>query len=382
MKIGLRIFSIILLTIFFLSCVEHKNNSISKTNTDYVIFPEMEIKYAKGFAIGIDSTTGYRTLKLGLNSPQYFILQPCNSAPYAGNIETISVPVQRLVIFSTTYIHMLECLDAMGQIVGVEDKKYIYNATLQSQIQHGITSELGELSVLNIEKTLTITPEMMVYIGYTNTLPASLVKIQEFGIPCLPNFDWQEEHPLARAEWIKFFGMLTGKEKLADSLFSEVEKQYQYYQKEAKQFNTLPSALFSTLYNGTWYMPGGKSYIATLLKDAGGTYPWYTNAEYGSLPLNFEAVVSKALQTDIWLNPDANSIKELLERDSRYAPFLSANPQHLGVYQYDKRKHLQGGNDYYEKGAFRVDLVLRDMIILLHPNWLSQDSLYFYRKLQ
>jgi iron complex transport system substrate-binding protein len=341
----------------------------------------LAIKYAKGFSIGIDSATGCRILNIGFDHPHNYILQPPHHSPYTGDLVSLSVPVQRFALFSTTYIHMMECLGVLDNIVGIEEKKYIYNSWVQQQIDSGKISELGELSVLNIEKTLTVSPEMIVYIGYSNTLPTSLEKIQQFGIPCLPNFDWQEEHPLARAEWIKFFGVLTGKEKLADSLFSVVEQNYLSYKAQSIQFLDKPAVLFASLYNGTWYMPGGKSYMATLLKDAGGTYPWATTLDFGSLPLNIESVVSQSLKNDIWLNPDANSLEEIIQKDVRYQPFLITNPQHLGVYQYDKRKLPQGGNDYYEKGTFRVDLVLRDMIILLHPDWLSQDSLYFYRKL-
>jgi iron complex transport system substrate-binding protein len=376
-----RIFLFFLIAQGMATCASTERQPAIQDSKAYAIFPELALKYAKGFTIGVDSSTGYRLLGVGTDPTITYCLIPKNNESPTKNQLTLQVPVKRFGLFSTTHIHMMECLGELESIIGVEQKTYIYNAQLQQQIKNGTTSELGEMSVLNIEKTLTVDPEMIIYIGYTNSLPVSLEKIQEFGIPCLPNFDWQEEHPLARAEWIKFFGVLTGKERLADSLFSIVEKNYLSYSEQAKHFVNKPTVLFSSLYNGTWYIPGGKSYMATLLKDAGGSYPWAASTDYGSLPLSFETVANQLLHHDIWINPDIYSLDEIIKKDSRYTSFLTTNPQHMGVYQYDKRKLPQGGNDYYETGAFRVDLILRDMIIMLHPNWLSADSLYFYRKL-
>jgi iron complex transport system substrate-binding protein len=381
MKTGVFFFSYFLFLLGIVSCRTNQAVDAMVSNMEYEMYSDLQVRYAKGFTVEIDTATGYRLLSSGYPNPTTYCLIPPNGVKTNGHYPCISLPINRFAVFSTTYIHMFECLGSLENIVGVEQKMFIYNAQLRKQIENGHTTELGEMSVLNIEKTLTVSPELIVYIGYSNTLPASLEKIQEFGIPCLPNFDWQEEHPLARAEWIKFFGVLTGKEKLADSLFNEVEKKYHSLVEVSKTFAHHPNVLFSSLYNGTWYMPGGKSYMATLLKDAGGNYPWASTNDLGSLPLSFETVAKESLHHDIWLNPDVNSVDELLNTDSRYASFLTTNKQHVGLYQYDKRKTPEGGNDYYEKGAFRVDLVLRDMIILLHPDWLSEDSLYFYRKL-
>jgi iron complex transport system substrate-binding protein len=87
------------------------------------------------------------------------------------------------------------------------------------------------------------------------------------------------------------------------------------------------------------------------------------------------------MQADVWINPDVTSKSELIDRDKRYAQFFEGKPTFMGIYQNDKRSLPSGGNDYYEMGALRVDWVLRDMIILLHPEFMSKDSLYFYRPL-
>jgi iron complex transport system substrate-binding protein len=293
----------------------------------------------------------------------------------------VPVPLSKIGVFSSTFLGMIDALDALETIILVERKNYIYNSEVLSKIENGSIAEIGELPNINTEKLLIAEPEVVFLSGLSAEIDKSLSKPQEYGIHMIQNFDWMESHPLAKAEWIKFFGAFLGKEQLADSLFNVVQTNYISYQNAAETFTTQPNMLFSSMYSGTWYIPGGQSYIATLTRHANGTYPWTTDQSAGSLPLSFESVVAKSLDADIWINPDVSSKTELIDRDKRYAQFFEGKPDFLGVFQNDKRSLPSGGNDYYEMGAFRVDWVLRDMLILLHPEFMSKDSLYFYREL-
>jgi len=293
----------------------------------------------------------------------------------------VPVPLSKVGVFSSTFLGMIDALGALETIILVERKNYIYNGKVLSKIDNGSIAEIGELPNINIEKLLLTEPEVVFLSGLSAEIDKSLIKPQEYGIHMIQNFDWMESHPLAKAEWIKFFGAFLGKEHLADSLFNVVKTNYISYQKEAEKFTIQPNLLFSSMYSGTWYIPGGNSYIATLTRHANGTYPWINDQSAGSLPMSFESVVAKSLDADIWINPDVGSKGELIDRDKRYAQFFEGKSGFLGIFQNDKRSIPSGGNDYYEMGAFRVDWVLRDMLILLHPEFMSRDSLYFYREL-
>lgn len=378
--------------VVFQNCTDSNLNSSIAANENaapYSLQSNFTTQYAKGFAIGVDSNTGYRTLQLfnpfdGFKPFKKYLLVPKSIGTFESTDfdgEIIRVPVQKIGIFSSSFIGLLAPLNALDNIALVEKKQYIYNSQVLANLQKGATEELGELPAINVEKLLVSNPEVVFLSGLDASLNKVLEKPQEYGIKMIHNFDWMEMHPLARAEWIKFFGAFLGKEQLADSLFAAVATRYLTYEKEAVQFTNSPKVLFASLYAGTWYFPGGKSYISTLTQHANGTHPWMQNDNPGSLPLNYEAVAVNCLDAAIWINPDVSSKAELLERDSRYAHFFEDKPNFLGIFQNNKRSIATGGNDYYEQGSFRVDLVLRDMIILLHPEWMSKDSLYFYQEL-
>jgi iron complex transport system substrate-binding protein len=127
-------------------------------------------------------------------------------------------------------------------------------------------------------------------------------------------------------------------------------------------------------------MPGGKSYVAQFLKDAKGTYPWSSDKTTGSLPLSIEVVANKMLDADIWIDSQSFSLVNLKQKDVRYAEF---KPYKEGnVYEHDARINKEGGNDFWESGALRVDLLLKDYIKILHPKILADHRLTFFRKLE
>ena len=66
----------------------------------------------------------------------------------------------------------------------------------------------------SFEKLLKTKANVLIYSGFTKDYPKSK-ELEKAGLICIPNFDWKEDDPLGRAEWILFFGYLTGKEKLA-----------------------------------------------------------------------------------------------------------------------------------------------------------------------
>ncbi len=368
---------------------EKSDLSTQQTSGNYTVHSNYATQYAKGFKLGIDTVSGYRTIEVynpfSNNSLLNRYLLVPKGSPTDKNILfdgiVVPVPLTKIGVFSSTFLGMIDALGTLETIILVERKNYIYNSEVLSKIEKGSVAEIGELPNINTEKLLLAEPEVVFLSGLSAEIDKSLTKPQEYGIHMIQNFDWMESHPLAKAEWIKFFGAFLGKEQLADSLFNGVKTNYITYQNAAETFSTQPNMLFSSMYSGTWYIPGGNSYIAILARHANGTYPWLNDQSLGSLPLSFESVVAKSLDVQIWLNPDVQSKTELIDRDKRYAQFFEGKPDFLGVFQNDKRSLPSGGNDYYEMGAFRVDLVLRDMLILLHPEFMSRDSLYFYREL-
>ena len=205
-------------------------------------------------------------------------------------------------------------------------------------------------------------------------------KLKEAGISIATNYDWYEENGLAKAEWIKFFGALFNKDSLADAIFNSIEKKYLELKALTKNITDSTSVIFSSDYGGTWYIPGGKSYVAQFLSDATGTFPWQGDSSTASLPLSIEVVVSKALNCEVWINPNAYSLNDLTSQNAVYTEFKAFKDNR--VFTNDLRMTKQGGNDYYENGTLHPDWILQDYIKMLHPELMKDSSFIFFRKLE
>jgi iron complex transport system substrate-binding protein len=134
-------------------------------------------------------------------------------------------------------------------------------------------------------------------------------------------------------------------------------------------------------FKGTWYVPAGESFVAQFLRDAGADYHWSDTKGTGSLALGFEAVAPVALKADYWLNLDnVDSKADVAAKDNRFTSF---RPFQTGaIYNYNRRINDLGSNDYWESGSMHPDLILADLIRILHPGLLPGDSLYYYKQLK
>jgi len=196
------------------------------------------------------------------------------------------------------------------------------------------------------------------------------------------NADYLEEHPLSRAGWIRLFGLLTGRREKADSIFAEVSRRYDDLADRVRSSaGERPAVLLGAPWEDVWYVSPGNSYTGRLIEDAGGRYLFADMTEAHSVPFSVEAVFRRAADADIWINPGtAESLDEINTADHR----LSRLPvcREGGVWNNRKRITPAGGNDYWETAVVRPDILLMDMVSILHPELLPGYTQYFYRRLE
>jgi len=195
------------------------------------------------------------------------------------------------------------------------------------------------------------------------------------------NSDYLEQDPLGRAEWGKFIAAFFEKEAEADRLFDEMVARYQQAKALTSNLPTRVTVFTNTAYEGTWYMPGGESYIAILLADAGADYLFKDIEGSGAQPLDFEVVLERAKDADYWINVGALSeLSALAAMDARYADFRAF--QEGKVYTYSKRMNASGAVDYFESGAAAPDVILMDLIKAFYPDLLPEHEFFYYQALQ
>lgn len=362
-----------------LSCGRQQNN-----NNNNNVQPGEGLKYARGYSIAdkgnyfrvevYNPWDNYKILRT------YVIADSSSKVVVPGDITYLRLPLEKGVFLSSTYIGMLSMLHSEDFISACTSANWVFDSVIYRKYKQGDIINLGNGLGINTEAIIGLSPDLVMKYIY-QAPDASDDIIASSGIPIVYNIEFMEPHPLGRAEWIKLIGLLTGKKDLADSIFSEIEKNYLHYCSMANKApkGPKPKVLVGNTYKGVWYAAGGKSFVAKLIGDAGGDYYWSADSSTGGLPISFEGAMQKQKDDDIWLNANASSLAELAATEPRSINFKAFREGN--VYHYNKRKNPEGGLDYYESGVIRPDLLLRDLILILHPELFgdSEQTLYWQK---
>jgi iron complex transport system substrate-binding protein len=346
--------------------------------------PSLNIEYATGFTVRKEGNVTWVNVTHPYNNATsgytYLLVPKGETVPeHPADVQVITIPLESIVCTSTTHIPHLDYLGVSDKLVGFPSTDYVSSETTRKRIDSGLVKELGVDKGMNLELLYQLKPSMVM--AYTMTADlGQLKKIQEMGIPVVINGEYMERDPLARAEWIKFTSLFFGKEKIADSIFSEIDMEYSKIQTMAESADKKPSVLCGTVYGDAWFMPGGENYAARLLRDATTNYLWARDSTQGWLEISFESVYDKAKDADLWIVGSFDTFDELKAADERYGLFKPFKTNQ--VYNYNARKGAKGGNDFLELGYMRPDIILKDLVKIAHPELLPDYELYFHSKLK
>ena len=347
--------------------------------------PANEIHYAKG--LEIYKHNGFTIVKITSPWPNAkeqftYILQEKNGIipDSLKQFMAISVPIKSIVVTSTTHIPALELLGVENTLVGFPNTDYISSVKTRKLIATGKVREVGTNETLNTEVLIDMNPDVIVSFGLNNSNP-TLDNLKKSGLKVMLNGDWTEQSPLGKAEWIKFFGALYGLDSKANTLFSEIEKEYKNTLALAQKATRKPTVLSGAMFQEQWYVPQGESWASLFLKDAKANYLWADSKGTGSLSLPFETILEKAQEAEYWISPgDFSSLQQMSESNPHYKQFDAF--QNKKVYSYAINKGAKGGIVYFEWSPTRPDWVLKDLIKIFHPELLPNHKLFFFQKLE
>ena len=375
-KNTLLVFSLL----FLISCKKTVEEKLPVSIADNKI----ETEFATGFDVVKEE--GYSVITLNTPWPnatkpfKYLLLDKGVDVPESiAYDELIRVPVEEIVVTSTTHIPALEALGVLDKLIGFPNTNYISSVAARKLVDEGKIKELGKNESINLEVLIDLEPDVVVSFG-VNGSNKTLNNIKKSGIPVLYNSEWLEQHALGRAEWIKFFGFLFKKEDLADEIFNQITADYFEAKALAKTIQNKPTVLSGMPFKDTWHIPYGNSWAAQFIDDANGDYLWSDKKGKGSIALNFESVLEKAKDADYWIAIGSYTTKEqLLESNLHYQQFDMF--QKNNIYMSNKKGET-GGLLFYEVAPTRPDLILKDLIKIFHPELLPNYELHFYTQLK
>lgn len=315
--------------------------------------------------------------------------------------DTVRTPVERSAVFIAPHCQLMYELGCQQAIRGVCDLDYINipdvkkraasvgNVSAGNAAARNSIVDCGSSMAPDIERIIALKPETILLSPFENS--GGYGKLDKLHVPIIEAADYMESSPLGRAEWMKFYGMLFKKdgnapktalaascEPKADSLFAKIEKEYLKLKAEAAGYPKGLSILTERKTGNVWYVPGGQSTIGILLKDANARYIFEDNQHSGSLSMSPEQIIAKGNQVDVWafkyFGGNALTKQDLL---AEYQGYQALKAFQTGtVYETDT-----SCEPYFELTSFHPEILLREFIILSHPEAGDKfGKLRFYKK--
>ena len=296
-------------------------------------------------------------------------------------VTIVRTPITRSVVFTTVHCALLYDLKAESAIKGVCDLQYVSIPDVQQRAKLPISdahhvADCGNSMSSNVEKIIDLKPEAIMVSPFENS--GGYGKLDKLHIPLIEMADYMEESSLGRAEWMKFYGMLFGREKAADSLFNEVKSNYEQLKQKAQTAKQTRSVFTERMMENVWYVPGGRSVIGGLLQDARARYVFANDTHSGSVALSFESVLDRAGKADIWLfkyNEHPSTLQELLKENAGYGEFKAVKMDQVFACDCTRRP-------YYEEVSFHPDRLLSDVIQIVHPDIAGFAPMHYYQRLK
>lgn len=289
----------------------------------------------------------------------------------------VRTPLSKSVIYSSVHCSLIDKLGAFKSIGGVCDLKYIKLPSVQEACKNGVIADCGDGMNPDMERIIDLHPDAILLSPFENS--GGYGRIGKLNIPIIECADYMETSALGRAEWMHFYGMLFGAASQADSLFAEVDSCYQQLKRRAALSSVSLSIVSELKSSSAWYVPGGRSTIGKLFRDACGRYAFADDAHSGSIPLSFETVFDKAGDSDVW------TIKYNRDHDMTYSDLQADYTGYTGFKAF-KERNIYGCNTakvpFYEETPFRPDYLLSDLIQILHPEMGDLGGLRYFCKLK
>lgn len=347
-------FVFLLLSLLLFAC---SNSQQEKATTHH----QTAVKYAKHFRFSTQQ--GKEVLEI-ISPDTKEVVQTLQ--PLTENKKSIAI--------SATIIGMMNALDVASTIVGVQEIKYVYNPLVNENFKQHKVIETGYETQLAVEAIIAAQPAVILHNGLNSAFPHQQ-QFENLGIHCVPIFDWREETPLGKAEWIKVYGFLYGKMEAAEQLFTTIESNYQKLVQQASTLKPSELLMSGNIIGSEWYSPAGGSFYAQLFRDANITYAFSDSKGTGSIANTQENYLVKNRHAKIWINPGARSLKELLAMNSKANLFDAFKEKN--IYCYSKNDTY-----YWEMMSIMPDALLQDLIWITHPEMRNGQQLHFYSLLE
>jgi iron complex transport system substrate-binding protein len=350
-------------------------------------FPE-QLTFEHAVGVSVTYESNYKVVEVVPpaapdTEPLRYVLVQCGTpAPEASGelaaAQVIEVPVADVATLTTTNLPHFDVIDRVDALAAVANPEFVSTPSVREGLDSGTIESAGSGPEPDLELLIALAPDLLLLDAFGDAVLDDVGRFVEGGVPTAVNADFNETTLLGRAEWLKYTALFLNAEAAATAAFDEIAGDYTAVAEQAAGAEERPTVLVNTPFEGTWYVPGGGSYLATAIAEAGGEYVFGDDDSTGALELDIETVLDRAAGADSWLQAGSvhGSLSDLLAQDPRFAEFEAfADGQ---VWAYDKSTTPEGGNAVFELAYTRADLYLSDLVKILHPDLLGDHELVFF----
>ena len=318
----------------------------------------------------------------GAPTREVFIARGGESAPKGFKGIVMKAEPQRIVCMSSSHIAFVDALGFSERIVGVSGADYITNPHIRKGVAEGKVREIGYDTAINYELIASLRPDVAFIYGTTGENTTLTGKLTELGTPYIYMNEQHERSPLGKSEWIVAVGEVLGCREEAEDLFGQIGERYESLRLSMLDVESRPKVMFNSPYKDVWFVPADKCYIVALVEDAGGDYVCKGgNNSTSSRPISGESAYVWLSQADVWLNPNsARTMEQLVAENPKFAGVDVVRKGR--VYNCTAISTPAGGSDFWESGAVWADVVLADMITILHPERSGGHKMYYFERIE
>lgn len=231
----------------------------------------MELQYAKNFSVD-DYEGGYKILKT-MDGTQILVVPEDKEVPegISKDVVVVKQPVKNLYVVSSSIMDIFSKLDAMDTIrLSSQKEEDWYVQDAKDAMERGDILYAGKYSKPDYELIVSENCSLAIENTMITHSPEVSEMLADFDIPTMIEYSSYENHPLARVEWVKFFGALIGKDELAQKLFDEEVRLVEEVTSVEKTDKTV--AFFYVTSNGLIQVRSSSDYVPKMINLAGGNY--------------------------------------------------------------------------------------------------------------
>ncbi len=329
---------------------------------------EKSVTFDYARCLAIDQYEGGYSLVDVFDDAKYLVVPEGGSVPknLDDSIQIIQLPLQHIYLGATAVMSLFDAIDALDHVSMTALKESgwtVENAA--KRMREGKLVYAGKYNTPDYELILAQGCELAIESTMIYHTPDVKEMLEELGVPVLVDRSSYESNPLGRTEWIKLYGVLTGKEEAANAFFEKQKEsvaELENYSSTGKV-----AAFFYLTTDGKVVVRSSTDYVPSMIKMAGGVYAFDGVVDEDgktSVSMTMESFYEKARDADYIIynasiDSSVKTIEDLIKKDEVLKEF----------------KAVKNGACYTTGSSMyqRTD-VIANMILDFHKVFTGQDT--------